>query len=78
MGSPGNPSPVIVKLGTDLRWRIFEAHANGPREDDIRRHSIGEAQSQNPWQPAVRKFEDHKDDQPDADDAQPQDQQALQ
>jgi ABC transporter substrate binding protein len=56
----------------------LEAYANGPREDDIRRHSIGEAQGQNPWQPAVRKFEDHKDDQPDADDAQPQDQQALQ
>jgi hypothetical protein len=56
----------------------LQAHANGTREDNIRRNAISEAQSQSHWQPLVRKIEDHKSDQPDTDDAQSQDQQALQ
>ena len=56
----------------------FEAHANGAREDNIRCNSISEAQCQNPGEPAVRKFEDHEYDQPNAEYAQPENQQALQ
>jgi hypothetical protein len=56
----------------------FKAHANGTREDDIRPDCVSEAQGQNPGQPAVGKFEDDKDDQPDAEDAQRENQQALQ
>ena len=44
----------------------------------IRGKSIRDAQSQNPGQPAVRSFEDHKDDQPDTKNAQPKNRQALQ
>ena len=55
----------------------FETDANGTRKDNIRCDSISEAQGQKPRQPAVRSFKDHKDDQPDTEDAQPQDQQAL-
>ena len=56
----------------------FEPQANGAREDDIRGNSVGQPQGQSPWQPAVRVFEDHKDNQPDSKDAQSEDQQALQ
>ena len=55
----------------------FKAHPNNAREDNIRRDSISEGQSQNGWQPAVRKSED-KNDQPDTKDAQPEDEQTVQ
>jgi hypothetical protein len=60
-----------------LALEDFKAHPNGPREDNIRRHSISKGQSQNRWQPAVRKPED-KNDQPDTKNAQAKDEQPAQ
>jgi len=55
----------------------FKAHPNGARENNIRCDPISEDQSQNRWQPAVRKSED-KNDQPDTKDAHSEDEQASQ
>jgi len=52
-----------------LALEDLEAHANGTREDDIRPDRVSKAQSQHPGQPAVGKFEDHVDNQPNAEDA---------
>ena len=56
----------------------FKAHAHDARKDNVCGGSISGGQSQKPWQPLVCKFEDHKDDQPDAEDAQSENDQALQ
>ncbi len=68
--------------GNCKAWHAFaledsKADPNRARENDIRRDSISERQSQNGWQSAVRKSED-KNDQPDTKDAQPEDEQAVQ
>ena len=55
----------------------FEAHANDARKDNIGRNPIGDGQSQHSREPAIRQSED-KDDQPDSEDAQPQDHGAAQ
>jgi hypothetical protein len=55
----------------------LKAHSNCAWEDNVRCNSISEAHGQNPRQPAVRSFENYKYDQPDTEDAQSQDQQAL-
>jgi hypothetical protein len=44
----------------------FETHPNDAREDNVCRGSISGGESQKPWQSLVRKFEDDKDDKPDA------------
>ena len=51
--------------------------ANDPREDDIGRDCVSEANGQDPWQPLVRGIEDHEDE-PDREKAQPKDHEALQ
>jgi hypothetical protein len=55
----------------------LEADANDARQDDIRGDSIGEGQGQNRRQPVVGQPEDIND-QPDAQDAQPEDEHAAQ
>src|SRR5262249_50561852 len=55
--------------GHPLALKDFQAHADDTWQDDIGCDSISRGQSQNPWQPAVCKFEDYKDDQPDAENA---------
>src|ERR1700730_4629513 len=67
-GSPGNPSPVTVKRGTRLRWRILSPIRTA-RGKTIGRDSVRKRQSQNGWQPLVRKSEDEHD-QPDTKNAQ--------
>src|SRR6185503_19518421 len=41
----------------------FKAEANDSREYDVGGRSIGDGDSQNPWQPVVGGFKDNKDDQ---------------
>jgi hypothetical protein len=74
-GSPGSPSPVIVKLGTALE--DLQAHADCARKDEIRRDRISDADSQDPVQLLVDGPEDEND-QPDTENAECQDQQAPQ
>ena len=52
----------------------FKAHANDARQNNIGRDSISDGQSQHRRQPAIREIED-KNNQPDGEDAQPQDHQ---
>jgi hypothetical protein len=61
-----------------LALQDLEAHSNGTRQDHIGRETISDAQGKNPWQPVVRELENDKDDQPDREDSQSDDQQALQ
>ena len=74
----GQPVSRDGEARHQLALQHLKAHANGARQDDVGRDSIGGPESQNPRQPAVGNFENHKDDQPDTEDAQTQDQQALQ
>src|SRR5690349_501866 len=55
----------------------LQAHPNSAGQDDIRRDAIGCSNGQDPGQPAVRGFKYDKDNQPDAENSQPEDQQAL-
>jgi hypothetical protein len=52
--------------GHALVFEDFETHPNDAREDNVCRGSISGGESQKPWQSLVRKFEDDKDDKPDA------------
>ena len=64
--------------GDPLVLQNSQTQANDAREDNIGAKSVGDAHSQNPGQPAIRCFKDHKDNQPDAEDTQPEYCQALQ
>src|SRR5262245_17200301 len=56
----------------------FKAHPNNAWKDNVCRNSISGGQSQKPRQPAISKFKDHKNNKPDAENAQPKDEYALQ
>ena len=77
-GITGQPVAGNCVARHPFALKDFKTHANDTRKDNVGRHSISGGQSQNPWQPLVCKFEDHKDDQPDAKDTQAEDEQALQ
>ena len=55
----------------------FEAQPDHARKYNIGSQSIGDANSEDPGQPAVRRLKHHEDDQPDREDPQPGDRQAL-
>ena len=61
-----------------LALEDLEAHANGARKDDVGRYCVGGSQREDPRQPVVGKLEDDEHNQPDAEDAQCQHEQALQ
>jgi hypothetical protein len=56
----------------------LKTQANGARQNNIRRKSISDGQRHNPGQPAIGSFEDHEDDQPDAEYSQTENHQPLQ
>src|SRR5262245_36690404 len=66
------------ETGYTLALKDLKTHANDPWKNNVRANSVGGAQGQNPRQSLIRKFENDKHDQPDAEDAQSQDQQAPQ
>ena len=73
----GQPVARDRVAGHALAFRDLEAHADDPREDHVGADAIGRAQGKNRGQPVVRDPEDHEDDQPDAQRAQPENCQAL-
>jgi hypothetical protein len=77
-GVAGQPVAGDGVAGYALALEDLEAHANGARQDDICRQPISDGRGEDPRQPVVGDFEHHEYDEPDAEDAQRQDEQALQ
>ena len=73
----GQAVPGNCEARYALARKDFQAHANDARQHNIGRYSIGDGQSQHGRQPVIGESED-KDDQPDREDAQPQDHGAAQ